>query len=259
MTLLNPTTFSNWLIPHSLEWYAQLGELQQRYEYPWASSLAKPNGESMFDEILAQTIVGKKVLDVGCGHGEFTLKCSLLAREITGFDVTNHFIQKRLNTARSNASFVVGNTKNGLPFQTNEFDCAYIRKGPTSAYPSLKNVVKKGGAIIGLHPGDALGRELPILFPNLFESTIGTPILNKIKENLANSDFSESTIETVNSTEYFQSPEDILKLRCFGQHPSIYETLTVENLDEIASTFKQHATANGLPITYSRYIVKATI
>ncbi|MEC1179412.1 methyltransferase domain-containing protein [Metasolibacillus meyeri] len=259
MTLLNPTTFSNWLIPHSVEWYEQLGNLQQRYEYSWGSSLTGPNGESLFDEIVAQAIVGKKVLDVGCGHGDFTLKCSLLAKDIVGFDVTNRFIQTGLNNTRPNASFVMGNTKDGLPFPKDEFDCAYIRKGPTSAYLSLKNVVKKGGTVIGLHPGDTIGKELPILFPNLFEPTIGTPILNKIKENLASSDFSESTIETINSIEYIHSPEDILKLRCFGQHPSIYEALKEKNRDEITAIFEQHATTSGLPITYSRYIVKASI
>ncbi|WP_042471779.1 methyltransferase domain-containing protein [Bacillus ndiopicus] len=259
MTLHNPTTFSNWLAPHSLEWYEQLGILQQRYEYSWASSLTEPNGESIFDELVAQSIVDKKVLDVGCGHGEFTLKCSLLAKEIIGFDVTNHFIQTGLNNTRPNASFIVGNTKDGLPFQTNEFDCAYIKKGPTSAYPSLKNVVKQGGSVIGLHPGDASGKELPLLFPNLFELSTGTPILDTIKERLVSSDFSDAAIETINTIEYFETPLDILKLRCFGQQPSIYESLKEKNLYEITTIFEQHATENGLPITFSRYIVKAII
>lgn len=37
-------------------------------------------------------IKNKKVLDVGCGHGEFTIKCSSVVKEIVGFDLTNEFL-----------------------------------------------------------------------------------------------------------------------------------------------------------------------
>ncbi|KYG89450.1 methyltransferase type 11 [[Bacillus] sp. KCTC 13219] len=259
MTLLNPTSFPNWLAPHSIPWYEQLSNLQHRYEYVWRSSFTEPNGEMIFDEMVVQNIIGKKVLDIGCGHGEFTLKCSVLAKDIVGFDVTNRFIQTGLLHTKGNVSFITGNTKNGLPFQENEFDCAYIRKGPTSGYPSLKKIVKQGGTIFGLHPGDKTGKELPLLFPNLFAPTTGTPILDTIKARLASSKFSNKSIETIDSFEYIQSPDDLLKLRCFGQHPSIYKILKQQNLDEITTIFEQHATEKGLPITHSRYIVKAVI
>ncbi|WP_286164052.1 methyltransferase domain-containing protein [Bacillus sp. AFS088145] len=38
-------------------------------------------------------INNKTVLDVGCGHGEFTIKCSEKAKEIVGFDLANDFIK----------------------------------------------------------------------------------------------------------------------------------------------------------------------
>ncbi|MGE7782195.1 hypothetical protein ACQKL0_20100 [Peribacillus sp. NPDC097264] len=139
------------------------------------------------------------------------------------------------------------------------FDCAYIRKGPTSAYPYLKKVIKSGGKIIGLHPGDETNKELPLLFPNLFDSSIGTPILNLINHRIDISKFSHSKIEAINSTEYIHSPLDVLKLRCFGQHPSIYETLKEKNLYEVSKIFEQNATKDGLPITFSCYIVRATV
>lgn len=155
--------------------------------------------------------------------------------------------------------FVLGNTKNGLPFEIAEFDCAYIRKGPTSAYPYLKNVVKNNGSIIGLHPGDETGKELPHLFPNLFGFSLGTPILDIVNQRLDISNFSYHKIEVVNGTEYIKSPLDVLKLRCFGQHPSIYETLKAKDLDEISKIFEQNAIKDGLPITFSRYVIRATV
>ena len=67
--LSNPTTFSEWLTPHSIEWYEQLSDLQRIYKYNWNSTFTIPNGESVFDEELMKLIKNKKVLDVGCGHG----------------------------------------------------------------------------------------------------------------------------------------------------------------------------------------------
>ena len=259
MQLTNPKNFSGWLQPHSIEWYNQLSNHQKGYIYTWNSTLTKPNGESIFDEEVALMIANKKVLDVGCGHGKFTIENSFIAKEIIGYDVTDNFIQEGLKNKRENTSFVVGNVKEGLPFQQNEFDCAYIRKGPTSAYPFLQNVVKSEGTVIGLHPGDDVHKELPILFPNLFEPSIGTPILDLLNKRIESSNFSYSNIEIINSIEFIHSPLDLLKLRCFGQHQSIYETLKEHDLEKINKIFNQHSTKEGLPITLSRYLIRAII
>ncbi|MEK3766209.1 MULTISPECIES: class I SAM-dependent methyltransferase [unclassified Solibacillus] len=259
MSLTDPTTISSWLRPHSIEWYQQLSDIQGKYTYSWESTLSEPNGDSIFDEEVTKIITNKKVLDVGCGHGDFTKKNGLVAKEIIGFDVTNNFIKAGLENKPTNVSFVLGSTKESLPFEMNEFDCAYIRKGPTSAYPLLSNIVKKGGKIIGLHPGDDTNQELPNLFPNLFENSIGTPILDNIQQRLELSNFSYFSIEVINSTEFIHTPIDILKLRCFGQHPSIYETLRKKDLQKTARIFEQHATERGLPITFSRYVIRVTV
>ena len=80
-----------------------------------------------------------------------------------------------------------------------------------------------------------------------------------LNQRLDVSDFSYSEIDVINSIEYIHSPLDILKLRCFGQHPAIYELLKEKNVDELTTIFEQNATADGLSITFSRYIVRATV
>lgn len=256
--LLDPSKHPDWLEPHSIEWYEQLGELYRKYEYPWNSLLTKPNGESIFDEEVFSMIEGKKVLDVGCGHGEFTIQCSSVAKEIIGFDVTNRFVEKGNQNKKTNVSFVLGNSKNGLPFEQNEFDCAFIRKGPTSAYPLLNQVVKKDGKMLGLHPGDDSGKELLNLFPNLFKQNKGNT-LDIIKQRLKNSKLSRTDIEIVNSIEYLQSPIDVLKMRCFGQKKTVFNELRDKNMQRIRNIFEQNAVNDGLAITFQRYIVRAIV
>jgi SAM-dependent methyltransferase len=259
MKLINPEILNAWLPPHSIEWYEQVNRLQGKYLYPWQSLIPKPNGESIFDQEVMRRIQNLRVLDVGCGHGEFTEQCSSLAREIIGFDVTEGFVNIGRSKYKPNVSFIIGNAKKGLPFEEGEFDIAYIRKGPTSAYPNLKRVVKSGGIILGLHPGDEQGKELSELFPGLFPKMSGTSILDTIHNRLIQSNYQSAKVETVNSVEYLHSPLDIIKIRCFGQNHDIFEAVVDASLSDITMIFEHHASATGLPVTFSRYIVRAVV
>lgn len=259
MTLLNPLNHPNWVQPHSLEWYQNLGKSQAEYRYPWNSTVKEPNGETIFDLEVFTIIKNKNVLDVGCGHGAFTKLCSNEAARITGFDVTEEFIKTAQHNHIPNLSFVVGHSKSPLPFKADEFDCAYIRKGPSSGYPLLKSVVKKGGEVLGLHPGDETGKELSQYFPNLFEISKGKPVLDKIATRIKSSNFTYAVIEVINSLEYLHTPLDVIKLRCFGQNLSIYQSIKEEYLSEITSIFESNASPEGLPITHSMYIVRAVV
>lgn len=102
-------------------------------------------------------------------------------------------------------------------------------------------------------------KELPSLFPNLFQPTAGAPILQKIQAQLEKSQFTSYTIDTINSTELLAAPIDIIKLRSFGQHPSIFERLIEKDLQMITEIFENHATKDGLAVTFSRYIVRAIV
>ncbi|HEX5564816.1 MAG TPA: class I SAM-dependent methyltransferase [Sporosarcina sp.] len=204
-------------------------------------------------------ITDKTCLDVGCGHGDFTIKCGSFAKGIVGFDCTDAFIQTGNANRRSNVTFVVGNAKDGLPFASDEFDCAYNRKGPTSAYPELQRVVKKGGNILGLHPGDDLGKELPTIFPHLFPRCSGTPIADKLTDQLVKSRFTYYRIQTYHAIEYLKTPHDVVLYRCFGQTPELIYEVMETSLPEITRIFNEHATVDGLPITFSRYIVRAIV
>lgn len=116
MQLTDPTIFEDWMKPHSIEWYKQLSNLQGKYIYPWNSTLTEPIGESIFDKEVTQLIANKKVLDIGCGHGEFTNNCGLFAKEIIGFDVTDNFVRAGLEGKKSNVSLCFRKYKKRITF-----------------------------------------------------------------------------------------------------------------------------------------------
>ncbi|WP_082882260.1 class I SAM-dependent methyltransferase [Paenibacillus swuensis] len=258
--MFNPKTHPEWVRPHSIEWYAQLGSLTGQYSYPWKSTITTPNGEVIFANEVALMVPGMKVLDIGCGHGEFALQWTPVAKHLVGIDITEDFIHQGNQAGRSNATFLTVNTKGRLPFDNEEFDCAYNRRGPTSAYLDAKRIIKKGGKLIGLHPGDRSTSGLSELFPELYEpSPIGKPILDNLTERLKEGGLTQAEIETVRSMEYLHEPIDIVKMSVYGQKPLIYEMVLQESMSEITQIFEKNATERGLPITFERYIVRVTI
>ncbi|WP_042150348.1 class I SAM-dependent methyltransferase [Paucisalibacillus sp. EB02] len=256
--MIDPSKHPDWLQPHSVEWYQHIGEHDGKYLYPWNSILDEPNGETIFDKEVLRMVEDKNVLDVGCGHGDFTIRCSTVAEKVTGFDITEQFIGSGRNQRMKNVSFVLGNTKDALPFERDEFDCAYIRKGPTSAYPLLSHVVKPGGRIIGLHPGDESGKELLRLFPDMFQQPT-RKVMDVLTNRLKNSSFSRAEIESINSVEYLQSPIDVVKMCCFGQKDTVYKMVEEQKINQITETFHALATNKGFAVTFSRYIIRIEV
>ncbi|WP_237096915.1 class I SAM-dependent methyltransferase [Paenibacillus dendritiformis] len=234
MKLEDPRNHQEWLTPHTFAWYAQIAALSGAYAYSWKSTIAEPNAETRFEQEVREMIRDRIVLDVGCGHGEFTVQWSPIVKRITGLDVTSGFIPD------------------------GEFDCAYNRRGPTSCYPHMARVLKPGGRLLALHPGDRLSRELPRLFPGFFEpAPDGTPILDRLAQRLEQGGLKQVEIETVTSVQYLHDPMDVIRIRCFGQSPVLIGKVIDESLPAIEEIFRRHATAQGLPATYEHYLVRA--
>jgi 23S rRNA (guanine745-N1)-methyltransferase len=232
------------------------------YTYPWNYIAEGETAEEQFTAVLTPLIRGK-VLDVGCGHGEYTSRWSAFADEVVGLDVTEAFLQTAGGSKSSNMSFVLHDTRRDLPFTDREFDVAYTKKGPTSWYPGCKRIMKPGGDVVALHPGGPMREgqlegDLGCIFPGLFNRSDKDMAIDKIiQDRLDESGLTSIQIRVIEERGYLPSPEDVLNMVCFGQTTEITRHVREQCFDQIKERFERFCSAQGLLVIGRYFLVTA--
>jgi SAM-dependent methyltransferase len=256
----NVTLHPEYLSGQSKAWCSELASQTGKYEYTWNYEVEGTAAEDIFADKLAGLIRGK-VLDVGCGHGEFTNRWSAMADEIVGYDMTEGFLATaRRHHLSPNVRYVLGFTRDGLPFADHEFDVAYTKKGPGSWYPEAKRILKANADVLSLHPGDGngVGGELGLMFPGLFAPPEkGTPVWDKIGAYLAQSGLQIIERRVLREIVYIPSAEDILTLVCFGQNERFRGYVREACFRDIERQFDRHREDRGIRTTGFYYLIHA--
>ncbi|MDF2715692.1 MAG: methyltransferase type 11 [Paenibacillus sp.] len=230
------------------------------------SLFEEPTAEAILAESISSSLTPQsRVLDVGCGHGEFTKRFASLADEVIGIDVREGFIASanKSNTERS-ARFVSVDANQPLPFPDHYFDVVYTKKGPwlfhtdnTEGY----RILKPGGAVIGFYHNCTDGG-LRKLFPGLYFQ-LPEDWLDHVRaaceRTLANSKLTDFGIRIIEETEYLPTPEDVLTKKCFGQSEKMKEIVWRECFREVEKIFNKNASAKGLRVTNYYSIVTGKI
>lgn len=243
------------------------GDYKERQDY-----MAKQTGKNEYtwqheyeglspDEILTNELkpmMKGKVLDVGCGHGEYTNRWSEYAEEVVGYDMTAGYIETANKHKKSNVRYVVGRTHEGLPFQDNYFDLVYTKKGPTSWFKEGNRIVRPGGRIIMLYVGDQPSGEMAEYFPGWFNPPVeGTPLLDTINKRLEESGLVDIQLRRIEKTIWFPSPEDIVAMMSFGQNEKFHQYVRETFLPQIQKRFDKYASEKGLKSTELYYLIHA--
>jgi SAM-dependent methyltransferase len=256
--LFDPMKLPEWVSPHSSIWYEQLFQETGKYNYPWKSQFDEPRAEKVFADRILSFLGHGRLLDIGCGHGEFTSQYSITASEVVGIDVVEGFIEKANNNKlNENIRFMVFDGNGKLPFSDNYFDVAYTKKGPRDWYQEGNRIVKSGGAVLGLYHAGSHGA-LRELFPGLY-SQLPKPVANDILDDLdlKESGLTDIDIELIEEYEYLSAPEDILIKKCFGQNRKLKEVVWKECFSDVEEIFNKHATTRGLKIINYYHLVTA--
>jgi len=248
-----------WIQPHSDKWYSQLGG---RYKYPWKSQFEETTAAMVLSQKI-DSLVDKnsRILDVGCGHGEFTYQWNSKVKEVVGIDVVEEFIQTaNINKPSNSVGFVTVNHDDNVPFPNNYFDLVYTKKGPwISQYSEANRITRPGGVVIGLYHGGTDGG-LRKLFPGLYNPMPVDPydleqLTNKFEFH--KSELTDFHIEVIEEVEYLSTPEDVLIKKCYGQSQKLKEVAWRECLRDVEEIFYKNTTPKGLKVINYHHLVIA--
>lgn len=197
------------------------------------------SGEDVFEQRLIELLVKyENVLDIGCGHGEFTLKMSQYAKKITGGDSSVELLKiakKLKNEANNkNAEFKYIHTHEIAEDENEQYDLIYNRRGPTSIYEH-KNLLREGGKIIAIHPLHAL---------------------DKVKDRLKFGGFIDIETEIYDACSLiFDNAEDFSEHLSSSHMSKDYRL--AENKEELDKLLIEHTVNGRLTIAENRFIVTA--
>ena len=156
---------------HYDNFYKKSSKKFKKYEFHEQGKLISGEKPNFFKYLKRFTNKNSKVLDLGCGSGELTLKLSPFFKEIVGIDSFGGYIKtaEKLKKAvgAKNVVFKVADGKN-LPFEDEYFDFVFSSRGPLSANIDFIResfrVLKKGGLMIEETIGEKDKIELKKIF-----------------------------------------------------------------------------------------------
>ncbi|MCT4566043.1 MAG: class I SAM-dependent methyltransferase [Maledivibacter sp.] len=220
-----------------IEWYDKIAKKLGGYKKNWSSSKRGTSGEEVFEKRLIEYLPKHgSVLDIGCGHGEFTIKMAQYTKNIIGMDFSKEMIKcanKYLSEYNiSNVKFLHGNTKGKNNLKGNEFDLIYDRRGPTSIIYN-HSCLKPGGKILGIHSAE----------------------LDRVRKLLYSNGFIDISIEEFEAKEIFDDEHEFAKY--LSRIPGNKDYTYLENKEELRELVKQHTFKGNIIVREWRYVWEA--
>ncbi|AHV98827.1 class I SAM-dependent methyltransferase [Paenibacillus sabinae] len=221
-----------------VEWYDMIARRNGGYKSNAVFTIEGISAEQIFEERLMGMLPNfNSVLDAGCGHGDFTLKMSRHAKSIIGFDNSVEMIkiaESILEESKvNNVRIVCASTKTDLPFNDEQFDLIYDRRGPTSIL-NHSRILFSGGTVFGIHSG----------------------ALQTVKNRLNSNGYINIEIEEFNSAIIF-FPDEIEFAKFISGIPGNPEYTTPELKKELELRVQQNIINGKLGLKDYKYIWKA--
>ncbi|KAG8755401.1 hypothetical protein FRC12_010892 [Ceratobasidium sp. 428] len=150
-------TNSNYVLPNDKEEHKRLS-----YQHEAIKIMAGGNYMAPLSKINAGA-GPRNILDICSGSGQWVLEIAkeFPKAEIVGIDLSRPVLDEPALPA--NVSFVIGDIKQGLPFETSSFDAVHMRMVPsvrerTAIYKEMHRVLRPGGFIMLVEPGERVSR-----------------------------------------------------------------------------------------------------
>ncbi len=194
-----------------MEWYDMIAKRNGGYKPNAIFTVEGLSGEYIFEERLSKMLADyESVLDAGCGHGEFTIQMGRYTKHVIGFDNSKELLkiaESILEKSKvKNVSFVYSSSKGEqpLPFEDEQFDLIYNRRGPTSII-NHSRILRSGGTIFGIHSAE-MEKVKELLEKNKF-SNIEIEVFDKAMVCFPNEDEFVKYISSIPGSPDYSLPE----------------------------------------------------
>lgn len=258
---------------HDLDSWLRDSRIATRgFAHRWQSSVGAGNGEDAFIELVDLYLKpDSDVLDLGCGHGEFTLLLAGRCRSIVGIEREAGYLDLARELAAEkrvdNAQFFQVNLAGvddedrvfaGIPLADESIDLFVNRRGPILKryLEEAIRVARHGAVIVGLHPGGntpvpAWHDQLPEPFQNIFSLSF-QEVMSWVVDPLKAAGISDYSLWWLDIPELFQNPHD-LYVRLSGPFASeAPEYQSMESL--LTKIIQQYGTSQGLVLGHQRLL-----
>jgi len=259
------------LKPHTPEWYDRLATLQRGYYYPWRSHLPPLNGEDVFLSLLREILSpAKRVLEVGCGHGELALQLASSCQTLLAYDRVPAYIQLAQAAAVQqqvhNVTFICAdssvaiNGKARIPADDHSIDVIYSRRGPLHWIDDARRVARPNAVLFQLNPAIPTPPNWNRALPEQFRlSEFGLPTMEQtVRQRLAQNALAIHSCWSFQVQEIFPTPEDLFTFVTWGHAPADVPPLT-DLLPTLNRIFQDHASPEGLEVPFGRFLWKAIV
>lgn len=204
---------------HHDSFYRKSSKKFKKYEFHGQGKLITGEKPNFFEYLKKFANRDFRILDLGCGSGELTLKLSPFFKEIIGVDPFDDYIKSAEKIKREadikNVIFKVADGEN-LPFKDEYFDIVFSSRGPLSANIDFMKesfrVLKKKGLMIE----ETIGEKDKIELKKIFERGQNYPHqetkLESIKKLLSQSGMKLIEAKYFKFYQIYSSINDIVEL-----------------------------------------------
>jgi SAM-dependent methyltransferase len=248
------------------------------FAHRWQSCVATGNGEDAFIALVDQYLrPGCTVLDLGCGHGEFTLALAARCHSIVGIEREPIYLElaRELAAERgiTNAQFLQLNLASadeegkvfaGIPLADDSIDLFVNRRGPILRryLAEAMRVARRGAVIVGLHPTGNVPApvwrdELPAPYRNVFMALSYEEVTGWVTAPLQAAGITHYSLWWIDVPEFLRSPHELFVRLGSEQIPNALAYQAIES--ELTKIFEQHRTPAGIALRHQRLLWQASL
>lgn len=246
---------------------------ERGFAHRWQSSVAVGNGEDAFIELVEQYLNPEcDALDLGCGHGEFTLTLAARCRTIVGIEREPGYLELARELAAeqnaTNVQFFQANLAGadeqdrvfaGIPLADNSIDLFVNRRGPILRryLDEARRVACPGAVIVGLHPaGNAPAPswrdELPTPYQQVFIALSFDQVAAWVTEPVQAAGIAEYSLWWIDVPEFLRTPYELYARLGASQPPGVPDYQEIE--PQLAEIIERHRTPRGLVLRHQRLL-----